>query len=68
MKWQPIETAPKDGTRFLAAWRWEFGTKKDWCYVVMFYSRCNDKFLVNWDFAEDVKPTHWKPIKRPKME
>jgi len=68
MKWQPIETAPKDGTRFLAGWRWEFGTKKDWCYAVMFYSSCGDEFLVDWDYADDVWPTHWKPIKRPKME
>lgn len=67
MKWQPIETAPKDGTRFLAGWRWEFGTKKDWCYAVMFYSKCGDEFLIDWDWAEDVKPTHWKPIKQPKM-
>lgn len=66
MKWQPIETAPKDGTRFLAAWRWKFGTKKDWCYVVMHYG--HDGFIVSWDFDGDAEPTHWKPIKRPKME
>ena len=64
MKWQPIETAPKDGTRFLAAWQWLIGT--DWCYVVMHYR--NNRLMVSWDNDEDVKPTHWKPIKEPKTK
>lgn len=64
MKWQPIETAPKDGTPFLATWQWLIGG--DWCYVVMF---CKDgEFLVDWDYQDSAAPTHWKPIKQPKIK
>jgi hypothetical protein len=64
MKWQPIETAPKDGTRFLAAWQWLIGT--DWCYAVMHYR--NNRLMVSWDHDEGPKPTHWKPISEPKTK
>lgn len=64
MKWQPIETAPKDGTPFLAAWRWPCGT--DWCYVVIYYR--DNRFLALWDHDEYVKPTCWKPVSKPEKK
>ena len=69
MKWQPIETAPKDGTRFLAAWEWKYPFPKSqkWCYVVSFY--IDGEFVADWDHQEvTVNPTHWKPIKQPKTK
>jgi hypothetical protein len=62
-KWQPIETAPKDGTRFLAAWPWYDET--GWGYAVMHYR--GGTLVVNWDFNEGRGATHWKPIKQPKV-
>lgn len=62
MEWQPIDTAPKDGTRFLAAWRRLIGT--DWGYVVMHYR--DNRLLVSWDHDYlNVKPTHWMPLPEP---
>lgn len=64
MKWQPIETAPKDGTPFLAACKWGIGG--DWYYVTMHYK--NDQPLVSWTHEVVREPTHWKPIKQPKIK
>lgn len=55
--WQPIETAPKDGTRILL-----WGDLPDWdgCFYEVGY----------WDesiggFTCDVEPTHWQPLPKP---
>ena len=68
-EWQPIETAPKDGTRILvyngsiyvAAWEEATMTlkeKKDWVYSC--YS------LNGWNYYEIVyEPTHWMPLPKP---
>ena len=62
-KWQPIETAPKDGTRFLVYWlgrvdiaRWNI-EYKDW------QMSPNEDFL----FGDD-KITHWIPLPEPPQE
>ena len=60
-KWQPIETAPKDGTPFLAAKQMWAGY---WVFVVV---KCvDDKVVVTWDGDIVTGFTHWKPIKPPK--
>lgn len=52
--WQPIETAPKDGTRFLAY-------RKSIYPVVCFW---NEKHLGTreWGFHPLENPTHWMPL------
>ena len=61
MKWQPIETAPHDGTIFLAA-----NAKHHWIGWMMTFGD-----LDNWKFVSSnrVRPaTHWMPLpKGPKF-
>jgi len=56
--WQPIETAPKDGTEILA-WQWGEGT------FVVFW--CPRFFTWKWtthrlDGDEYLYPSHWMPL------
>jgi hypothetical protein len=65
MNWQPIETAPKDGTRvlvyngdiYVAAWEdssMSLKIKKGWVYACV---------ATNWNYYEVVyEPTHWMPL------
>lgn len=59
--WQPIETAPKDGTDILAYQRWEEGTER---ILVMRWDekggwRTNVHSFVRFD------PSHWMPLPSP---
>jgi hypothetical protein len=54
--WQPIETAPKDGTEILVLER----EKKDISYVA-YYSKF-EGWTVPYD---EVDPTHWMPLPEP---
>jgi hypothetical protein len=60
-EWQPIETAPKDGTEVLGAWylpnicEWQFEPIK-WR---------KGKFVVSWDFYDDIQPTNWMSLPEP---
>lgn len=61
MEWMPIETAPKDGTEFLAYWSnmrgaFEFIQPMNWK---------DDKFVISWDHDDCVTPTHWMPLPAP---
>lgn len=55
-KWQPIETAPKDGSDILAHWK-ASGTSH-----VVYYA------LGRWcdDCDDEIStPTHWMPLPEP---
>ena len=57
MKWQPLETAPKDGTEILVY------TKCGSFYVVSY----DDVFSAPWRVRNDegiseAAPTHWMPL------
>lgn len=66
-RWHPIETAPKDGTRFLAAEPddgWLIGAFI-WCktsHVPLYGFHFTDGDPENWNIA---KPTHWQPLPTP---
>ena len=61
MEWQPIETAPKDGTRFIA---WgpnlavaECEWREAWAHYDAGWYRSNQHPV--------VEPTHWQPLPSP---
>lgn len=58
-EWQPIETAPKDGTMFVA---W---SKRDGMMNMVFYSQSSSE---TWSLGGRIKnpePTHWAPLPKP---
>ncbi len=61
MEWQPIETAPKDGTRFIG-WNRENRKRKTW------HGKVSHVPIYGWCWGRDVEdidlwnPTHWKPL------
>lgn len=60
--WQPIETAPRDGTWFLAG---TAGAEWQRPRVVRFYDDY-DRFPMHEDMRPwSVAPTHWQPITKP---
>jgi len=65
--WQPIETAPRDGTAILAAWNMLYKAKR-WTVqpVVFLYGG----WLHSWDEDEELplEPTHWMPLPQPPNE
>lgn len=61
MEWQPIETAPKDGTEILG-----FRESFVWCdkyAAIRFISDTNEWRHV--DRAVFLNPTHWMPLPAP---
>ena len=63
-EWQPIETAPKDGTVFLGYKRGQFRE----CYKVP-RDDCDMWCFGGTSGADDlfpnIKPTHWMPLPKP---
>ena len=62
-KWQPIETAPKDGTKVLI-----FVMGKN--VMQASYSRCNEYWIDCWcsNMSGVYSPTHWQPLPKPPKE
>lgn len=61
MTWQPIETAPKDGTLILAAW-----DKSQAVSIVSYAKEPTGGFF--WLTDDDCfvsTPTHWMPLPEP---
>lgn len=62
MEWQPISTAPKDGTKILIHFQCEDFSDVD--IYVAFYSRFFSspwRIINDFGFNEHV-PTHWMPL------
>ncbi len=57
--WQPIETAPRDGTWLLC---WEPGTEVD---IMRWYAWSTTRG--EWQSCEGIRtePTHWQPLPAP---
>lgn len=73
MDWQPIESAPKDGTKILAIenftyeWEDENGVAKtrpgDWC-VVSWHPQ-HEEWIGFGMMLSSFTPTHWMPLPEP---
>lgn len=75
--WQPIATAPKDGTRvlvwkasvFLAHWELDFSTEWDEeAEVSKSRGAWTDGTVKSWNYQEEQEienPTHWMPLPDP---
>jgi len=68
-EWQPIETAPKDGTRILA-----FFPQQIDCYTILTVNFTRDQWALcpyggydfcSIEFGETEDPTHWMPLPNP---
>ncbi len=67
--WQPIETAPRDGTKIIA-WRPAVGVAD-----TMYYAEYEGLTGGAWHWADDGdaphverQPTHWMPLPPPPKE
>ena len=67
MDWQPIETAPKDGTRILAYWPADsFYAHEMQCETWFGQSLGRDCWQSPYEDADDsTSPTHWMPLPEP---
>jgi hypothetical protein len=70
MEWQPIETAPKDGSEFLSYSPDIFGQTKYGFQCVCFFD--GREFYISDDeygrgdmCNTEVTPTHWMPLPAP---
>jgi hypothetical protein len=70
--WQPIETAPRDGSRILAMirWSWSDGTDGEAQDVIYWHTggkfwACGTPMNYVQGLDEGVEPTHWRPLPAP---
>jgi hypothetical protein len=69
MNWQPIETAPKDGTRFLA-YQHIGETLGDAIQACQWISEQHPAYrgahiVTTWDYDSFSGATHWMPLPEP---
>lgn len=68
MDWQPIETAPKDGTQILA---YAEGSRGLNYFSVAEWATAKDyapRSVADWFWAYAIRPTHWMPLPAPPSE
>ena len=60
--WQPIETAPRDGSRILA-----YQSSTGDCISECWWEEDLTDFWAGWvnDFDSEPSPTHWRPLPSP---
>jgi hypothetical protein len=67
MKWQPIESAPKDGTEILG-WDKEGKYASVSFKVTRYYCNWENKYRDSkswWKGNVTCTPTHWMPLPKP---
>lgn len=70
-QWQPIETAPKDGTPVLV-WESEYGREALTAAYIEFTDPPPDGYHSGWfdrvHGHSELQPTHWMPLPHPPTE
>jgi len=64
--WQPIETAPKDGTHFLGFVEWGEAILE--CQFVCYYSAAKGRFAIVCAPDVEIHVSHWMPLPEPPKE
>lgn len=66
MTWQPIETAPKDGTWLLLG-QFSDSDTDDYCHGVAHWhdGGWTDGYQPDWYWRGAFEPTHWQPLPEP---
>lgn len=62
MEWQPIETAPHNGTKCVVG---AFIKDSGWCMGICWYEPRHGQWLTMSGNMPDGKPTHWLPLPEP---
>ena len=62
MKWEPMETAPQDGTPFLACWKRTSPSEDKPMYAVSHFA--HGVIWPDWIYIKD-HPTHWMKLPEP---
>jgi hypothetical protein len=68
MKWQPIETAPKDGAECLVYGKWEgevYGAYKGLLAGVASFNYGQWSLTLGDCYSCTCNPTHWMPLPPP---
>lgn len=69
MDWQPIETAPKDGTGFLGWWpHWTAFPVRIWWQNNQWYMAEDHPATWHDGMPRGHGPTHWMPLPEPPKE
>lgn len=68
--WQPIETAPRDGTRVLCVWACAWGEMvyEGWCQSAGTARDGGDFWRSHSLVPVSGRPTHWMPLPPPPQE
>jgi hypothetical protein len=67
MEWQPIETAPRDGTRLLCVWACAWGPMvyEGWCQGIGTARDGGDFWRSHSLVPVSGRPTHWMALPPP---
>lgn len=70
-EWQPIETAPKDGTWILLYKEQELSgivQVDEWCPSIQTVKWAYDRWCECSGYSAFATPTHWMPLPKPPTE
>jgi hypothetical protein len=64
-QWQPIETAPKDGTEILAYEKYDYRISNGEIIPFERIKIVQWDEVMQWGFNEEINPSHWMPLPKP---
>jgi Protein of unknown function (DUF551) len=64
--WLPIDSAPRDGTAFLATWLKSWDHKNSMHIEAVTFD--GEAFSYAYDGDQSTKPSHWMPLPKPPVK